>query len=144
MAQVRFNGFNDLFQDFNRFQEEFGRLFGRPGFGRGPSSGPAVNVWADDNALHAEVDLPGIDPNTLDISVVEGNRLTIKGERPVVELPNAVWHRQERGYGTFARELTLPTLVDADKVEARYEQGVLKLTLPRAEAAKPRKITVRT
>ena len=103
-----------------------------------------MNVWADEHAVYAEVDLPGIDPDKLDISVIEGNRLTIQGERPVVELPNAVWHRQERGYGTFTRELTLPTLVDADKVEARYEHGVLKLTLPKAEAAKPRKITVRS
>jgi HSP20 family protein len=146
MARTRFNGFNDLFQEMNRFQEEFGRFFGRTGYGvgRSPGAGFAVNLWADENALHAEVDLPGIDPGKLDISVVEGNRLTIKGERPVADLPNAVWHRQERGFGTFEREVTLPTLVDADKVEARYEQGVLKLTLPKAEAAKPRKITVRT
>jgi len=143
---MRLNGFNDLFQEMNRFQEEFGNLFGRTGYGtnRWAGNGPAVNLWADENALHAELDLPGIDPSKFDISVVEGNRLTIKGERPMVEVPGAVWHRQERGYGTFTRELTLPTLVDADKVEARYEAGVLKLTLPKAEAAKPRKITVRS
>jgi HSP20 family protein len=143
---MRLNGFNDLFQEMTRFQEEFGRLFGRSGFGAGrfAGAGPAVNLWADENALYVEVDLPGVDAEKFDISVVEGNRLTIKGERPVVDLPNAVWHRQERGYGTFTRELTLPTLVDADKVEARYENGVLKLTLPKAEAAKPRKITVRS
>src|SRR5437660_443221 len=128
MARMRLNGFGELFQEMNRFQEEFGSLFGRGadyGTNRWPVTGPAVNLWADEDALHAEIDLPGIDPQKLDISVVEGNRLTIQGERPVVEVPNAVWHRQERGYGTFTRELTLPTLVDADKVEARYESGVL-------------------
>jgi len=143
MALMRLNGFNDLFREMNRFHEEFNRAYGRNGGGFA-GAGPAVNVWADEHALFVETDLPGIDPSKLDVSVTEGNRLTIQGERPEVNLPNAVWHRQERGHGTFVRELTLPTLVDADKVEARYEQGVLRLTLPKAEAAKPRKITVRS
>jgi HSP20 family protein len=146
MPRMRLNGFNDLFQEMNRFQEDFRNLFNRPGYAapRWAGTGPTINLWADENALFAEIDLPGIDPAKLDISVVEGNRLTVKGERPAVEFPNAVWHRQERGYGEFTQEFTLPTLVDAEKVEARYENGVLKLTLPKAEAAKPRKITVRT
>ena len=127
----------------NRFQEEFNRAFPRTG-AAWPQVGPPVNVWADEHAVFVEADLPGIDPGKLEISVTEGNRLTIQGERPQIELPNAVWHRQERGHGTFVRELTLPTLVDADKVEARYDSGVLRLTLPKAEAAKPRKITVRS
>jgi HSP20 family protein len=145
MAIARRDLFNDVFQEMARFQDEFGRMFGRNVFGTGPrwaSAGPAMNVWADDHAVYVQVDLPGVAADTLDVSVVEGNRLTIQGERPVVEVPNAVWHRQERGYGTFTRELTLPTLVDADKVEAKYEHGVLTLTLPKAEAAKPRKIAV--
>src|SRR5207248_6446314 len=115
----------------------------RNGGGRWAGVGPAVNVWADDYAVFVEADLPGIDPAKLDVAVTEGNLLTIQGERPEVDLPNAVWHRQERGHGTFVRELTLPTLVEADKVDARYENGVLRLTLPKAEAAKPRKIAVR-
>ena len=60
-----------------------------------------------------------------------------------IETPNAVWHRQERGAGNFTRTLTLPTMVDANKVEAKYENGVLWLTLPRSEAAKPRKIEIK-
>jgi HSP20 family protein len=143
MALMRLNGFNDLFREMNRFHEEFNRAYSRNGGGFA-GVGPAVNVWADEQALFVEADLPGIDAAKLDVSVTEGNRLTIQGERPEVNLPNAVWHRQERGYGTFTRELTLPTLVDAEKVEASYEAGVLKLTLPKAEAAKPRKITVRS
>jgi HSP20 family protein len=142
---MRVNGFGDLFQEMNRFQEEFNRLFRRAGVGsRWAAAGPAANVWADDHAVYVEFDLPGVDPAKLDISVTEGNRLVVQGERPEVAVENAVWHRQERGHGTFARELTLPTLVDADKVEAKYENGVLRLTLPKAEAAKPRKITVRS
>jgi HSP20 family protein len=149
MAQMRLNGFNHLFREMNRFQEEFNRAFNKAGHWAGVPSvagsvGPAVNVWADEHAVFVEADLPGVDPSKLDVSVTEGNRLTISGERPEVTVENAVWHRQERGNGTFVRELTLPTLVDADKVEARYDQGVLRLTLPKADAAKPRKITVRT
>ncbi len=144
MALMRLNGFPDLFREMNRFQEEFNRQFTRNGTSGFAGVGPAVNVWADEQALFVEVDLPGIDPAKLDISVTEGNRLAIHGERPEVDVKNAVWHRQERGHGTFVREMTLPTLVDADKVEARYDQGVLRLTLPKAEAAKPRKIQVRS
>ena len=143
MALMRLNGFNDRFREMGRFQEEFNRAYTRGGAGWA-NVRPAVNVWADEQAVFVEADLPGVDPAKLDNSVTEGNRLTIQGERPEVNLPNAVWHRQERGHGTFVREFTLPTLVDADKVEARYEAGVLRLTLPKAEAAKPRKIQVRS
>jgi HSP20 family protein len=142
MALMRLNGFGDLFQEMNRLQDVFNRVNGAAG--RTAGVGPAMNIWADEQAVFIEADLPGVDPAKLDISVTEGNRLIVQGERPEVNLPNAVWHRQERGHGTFVRELTLPTLVDADKVEARYDQGVLRLTLPKAEAAKPRKITVRS
>jgi HSP20 family protein len=144
MAMVRFNDLFNVFQEMGRFQEEFNQLFRRAGLGgiRQPGM-PAFNVWSDEQALYVEVDLPGIDPNKLEISVKDGTQLTVQGERPAVEAPNAVWHRQERGCGTFIRELTLPALVDVDKVEAKYENGVLRLTLPKAEAAKPRKIAVK-
>jgi HSP20 family protein len=145
MARVRGDAFGELFGDMTRFQDEFQRMFGRNVFG-GPrfvAAGPPMNVWADEQAVYAEVDLPGVDVDKLDISMTEGNKLSIQGERPVLELENAVWHRQERGAGSFTRTLTLPTMVDADKVEAKYENGILMLTLPRAEGAKPRKIAVK-
>lgn len=142
MAVVRFH---DLFNEMGRFHDEFNRLFRRAGINGGRSGvGPAFNVWADEHAVYAEVDLPGVDPAKLDISVTDGNRLVVQGERPLFAKDNAVWHRQERGYGTFTREFTLPAMIDTDKIEARYELGVLRLTLPKAEAAKPRKITVKS
>ena len=146
MALVRRDVFNELFNDMARFPDEFQRMFGRNVFGnarRWAPAGPPMNVWADDQAVYVEVDLPGTDAEKLDVNVTEGNKLTIQGERPVLELPNAVWHRQERGAGTFTRTLTLPTMVDADKVEANFANGVLRLTLPRAEAAKPREIAIK-
>lgn len=137
---------HDLFHEMGRFHDEFNRLFRRAGVtnDRPAGAGPALNVWADDYAVFAEVELPGVDPAKLDMSITEGNHLSIQGERPTVDIPNAVWHRQERGHGTFTRELTLPTLVNADKIAARYENGILKLTLPKAEAAKPRKIAIKS
>ena len=82
-------------------------------------------------------------PAALDVTVTEGNQLTIQGERAAPDIQGAVWVRQERPAGRFTRAVTLPALVDADKVEAVYADGVLKLTLPKHEAAKPRKVQVR-
>jgi HSP20 family protein len=126
----------------NRLHDEMGRYFGRAGFSQGAM--PAVNIWEDEHTVFVTADLPGIDAGKLDISIVEGNQLTIGGERPITETANAVWLRQERGAGSFTRTITLPTLVDANRVEAAYETGVLRITLPKAEAAKPRKITVKS
>ena len=106
--------------------------------------GPHLNVWEDEHALFVEAELPGIDPSKIDVTVTEGNKLTIRGERPAPEIAGATWVRQERPSGEFTREIGLPALVDSDKVEARYELGVLKLKLPKHEAVKPRKIRVTT
>jgi len=75
--------------------------------------------------------------------VNEGNQLMVQGERPAPQITGAVWVRQERPFGKFVRAITLPSLVNPDRVEARYENGVLRLTLPKHEAAKPRKIVVK-
>jgi HSP20 family protein len=104
---------------------------------------PALNVWEDESFFYIEADLPDVSPERLDVTVKEGNRLTLSGERKAHDPANAVWHRQERFSGTFTRELTLATPVDPEKVEAKFEQGVLKLTLPKSEGARPRKIFVK-
>jgi len=140
------NPFGYLWTEVNQMQDEFNRLFGRFGRFAAPAvggAGPLVNVWEDENALYAEADLPGLDPATLDVFVTEGNQLTIQGERKAPEFKGAAWVRQERPFGQFTRVIGLPALVDADKVEATYEFGVLRLTLPKSEAARPRKITVK-
>jgi len=131
----------DLWGELSRVQDEFNRLLNLRNAGAG--NGLPINLWADEQAIYAEVDLPNLDVANLDVTVKDGNELTIRGERKPPELPNAVWVRQERSFGQFSRTLALPVLVDADKVEAKYEEGVLKLTLPKHEAAKPRKITVK-
>jgi HSP20 family protein len=104
---------------------------------------PAVNVWEDAEAVNVDAELPGLDLKDLEIYVTGGNQLTIKGERKRVPPDKAVYHRQERGFGTFIRVLTLPFEVDSSKVDARLENGILTIKLAKHEAAKPRKIVVK-
>lgn len=142
MAQTRVP-FGDLWSEMGRVHDELARLFGRNLGDRGLApAGPAVNIWEDEQTVFAEIDLPGIDPAKLEVTVTEGDQLTIQGERTVTVPKGAVWHRQERGFGQFMRQVALPSLVDSDKVQASYELGVLRLTLPKSEAAKPKKIAV--
>ena len=102
---------------------------------------PAINVWEDEASFHAEVEVPGMKLEELEILVV-GNQLTVKGERATDVPEGATAHRSERVRGAFSRVVRLPIEVDADKVEAHLTDGVLLVKLPKAEAAKPRKIKV--
>jgi len=102
---------------------------------------PALNIWECGEALFAEAEVPGLKAESLDISVV-GNELTIKGDRPVSDVAQESFHRQERGIGSFIRTVTLPVDVNAEKVEASLKDGVLLIKLPKVEAAKPHKIQV--
>jgi HSP20 family protein len=131
--------------DMRRFREEMSQLLSS--FAReGPAlagSFPALNVWQDDANIYVEAELPGMDLSDLEIYVTGGDQLMIKGERKPPQIDKGVWHRQERAFGSFTRALTLPVPVDADKVQARLANGVLSLTLPKSEAAKPKKIAVK-
>jgi HSP20 family protein len=130
----------------NRIFDEMNRLFGPVGFDTVPAPAvayPPMNVWEDDDAFVIEAEMPGLKLDDIDITVTEGDQLTISGERKPDTADGLVWHTQECGYGSFSRTVTLPAAVDADKVEAKYEAGVLKQTLPKHEAAKPRRITVK-
>jgi HSP20 family protein len=104
---------------------------------------PPVNVWEEGEEVFVESELPGFDLQGLEIYVTGGNQLTIKGERKQPTIEKGLWHRQERGFGRFSRTLTLPFPVNADKVDARLENGVLLVTLAKHESAKPRKIPVK-
>lgn len=100
---------------------------------------PAMNTWEDGTAAYVEAELPGIRLEDIEVLVM-GNELTIRGQRKLEDHPNASWHRRERVGGQFHRTLSLPWDIDADKVEARLENGVLTVKLPKSEQAKPRKI----
>jgi HSP20 family protein len=130
-----------------QLQTEMNRLFDRwgdGGRGRGyAATYPAVNVWEDAENVFVEAELPGVDGKELEIHVTGGNQLTLKGERKEAIPEKGVVHRQERGFGSFVRVLTLPFQVNADKVDAHFENGVLLIKLPKHEAAKTRKISVK-
>jgi HSP20 family protein len=130
-----------------QLQHEMNRLFERWGpseSGRfGAPTYPAVNVCEDPEAATVEAELPGLDLKNLEIYVTGGNQLTIKGERKRTTPEKTVFHRQERGFGTFVRTLSLPFDVDSERVDARLENGVLTIKLAKHEAAKPRKIAVK-
>jgi HSP20 family protein len=103
---------------------------------------PALNVWTHPDHVVITADLPGVTPQEIDIAV-QGNAFVLRGARtPDPVRDGEVLLRQERLFGRFERALRLPYHVDADRIEARLEKGVLKVTLPRAEADKPRRIAV--
>ena len=103
---------------------------------------PLVNLWEDNDNVYAECELPGVRSEDLDISVV-GNELTIKGRRADTAEPQATYHRRERGVGAFSRTLKLSTEIAVDQVHANLREGVLLVTMPKSESAKPRKVQVR-
>ena len=150
MRLSRWQTFNPVWNQLQQLQGEMNQLFDRWGHEGGrrlwnlAAGYPPVNVWEEADAIHVEAELPGLDLKDLEIYVTNGNQLTIKGERKQGVADKGVWHRQERGFGAFSRVLTLPFPVDADKVEARFEYGVLHVTLPKHETAKPRKINIKT
>jgi len=133
----------DPINEMRRLQREMNRLFS--GVGQAASYDfPPINVWLGENEAVVTAELPGIDPAKLDISII-GDSLTLGGlhESEKADLEKN-YHRQERSFGPFRRSIMLPFQVEADKVEASYEKGVLQLTLPRAEAEKPRKIAIKS
>jgi HSP20 family protein len=104
---------------------------------------PAVDVTEGEQELVVSADLPGIDPQQVEITVQE-NILTLTGERKAEsESKDESYHRVERAYGSFSRSFVLPSTVDETKVSAEYRDGVLRVHLPKREEAKPRKIDVK-
>lgn len=138
----------DVFRAFDRLWEQMDdalRGAGAPANLRSSSQGfPALNVGSTDDAIELVAFAPGLDPATLDVTVDRG-LLTISGERKsaLSELPEgAVVYARERVAGKFRRAVELPRDADPDRVEARYVDGCLRVTVRRKESAKPRAITV--
>lgn len=142
-----------VFRAITRFpvqqlRSEMDRLLtGFFGEGAGPwpraadRNAPAVNLWEEEDAVKAELEVPGVNTDQIDISVA-GGELTVQYSYPQLEEGAVTYHRRERPSGQFSRSLRLPVEVDAARVEASLKDGVLTITLPKAEAARPRKIKV--
>ena len=142
-GQIMFptNRFDELRRDMDRLFDAFGMGLSHRPYARAAAY-PAMNIWDAGDTLCVEAEVPGISKDDLEILAV-GNELTIKGRRDLIE-GKWTYHRHERGTGEFTRSVTLPCEVDADKVEAVLDSGVLMLRLPKAETAKPRQIAVKT
>ena len=140
--------FDDSFHDFDQVRREMFRLLNSVGGTAFDESGsgvfPPLNVTQDDNNFYVRAEVPGIKPSELSISALR-NRVSLSGKREIpAERDRVSYHRKERGEGSFSRTITLPTPVDTERVDARYADGILTLTLPKSEEAKPRQIAVRT
>jgi HSP20 family protein len=124
------------------FNDAFGALDFPVGNGDAATWLPAVDIFEDQNAIRLTAELPGVRPADVNITL-ENDVLSIHGAKQRVAEENTEQvHRYERTYGTFERSFTLPTTVDAGAIKANYEHGVLTVTLPKAEKAKPKVIEV--
>jgi len=130
----------DPFQGFRLFEDAVTRLMSEPRSGR-PWS-PAVDIIETEDALQLKADLPDVNSDDIDIRV-ENNTLTIRGHRKFEKDENVKgYHRIERSYGDFVRSFAVPNTVDTEKVAADFRNGVLSISLPKKEAAKPRQVKV--
>ena len=150
MAQLNpFAEMENLRRDIDRAFEEFGitrspanRVAFLPG--RGPRRYPLINLLEDKENLYIEALTPGVDAKSLDVSVMQ-NRLTVSGEkiRIPAEVKPEAFHRSERSSGKFVRTFDLPVEVDDERIQAEYKNGLLIITLPKAERAKPRQVSIK-
>ena len=147
MAIIRWQREPSSFSEVDRLRREVDRLFSgftagtEPYFSR---AYPTVILSEDEDNLYVRAELPGVKTEDLDVTLVEG-RLMIRGERNIPEEhASAGYHRREREGGTFRRVMTLPERVAPGKVSAAMKDGVLTVTLPKREEAKPRKISVKS
>lgn len=136
----------DPITEFNNLRRQLDRVVFGPGsqsLFAAPARFPAVVLTESPDAIHAEFRVPGLDPATLNVSVLR-DQLTVSGEKPGLpkDLKADHVHRNERTSGRFARTITLPAEVDSTKVTAQYRNGILHIDLPKVEAAKPRQVAV--
>jgi len=140
--------FESPFADFDQLRHQLQRLVdavGETALGNvGAGVFPPINITQDNDNIYVRAEVPGIDAKDLEICA-QGRRLSISGKRAIAnESDRASYHRKERREGEFNRTVTLPVEFEVTKVEARHKNGILTVTLPKAEVAKPRQIQVKT
>ena len=145
MSIVRYDPFRDLRtlqEEVNRlFSTNLTRAFGDEGIGRGAWS-PSVDIFENKDQIVLEAELPGMKQEEFDLSI-ENNVITLRSERRFEKTDETDnYHRVERSYGAFTRSFTLPQTVSGEGATAEYSNGVLRVTLPKREEAKPRRIEV--
>ncbi len=136
----------DPFRELENLQREMNRLFGfsltrEPALSAGQFA-PAVDISDTRDKFLVKADLPGLKKDEIEISV-QDNVLTIRGEKKKdSEVKEDDYYRSERFHGSFSRTIQFPAAINSDKIEARYENGVLSVTLPKKEEAKPKQIKI--
>jgi HSP20 family protein len=144
MALIRFENFDPV-ANMLRLQQELDRYLRNPAFQLGVSGSgafPPVNIFDDGEGTVVFAELPGIDPASLKISG-QNNTLTLSGERKREEAgATRGHHRRERPFGEFSRSIQLPEHLDMAKATAKYDNGILRIHIPKAESARPRQIQV--
>ena len=131
----------DVFGDMQRVLDVLGTSSTARQFGFGAHEYPPINVWANDDRVAVEAEVPGIDPDSIELTV-EGDTLTITAKRELSAPEDARWLRRERGDLDFTRSIRLPFAVDASSAEARVANGVLVVALQREASDSPRTIKV--
>ncbi len=134
-----------VWRELDQLQREMNRLmevpFGMRSFS--PLGFPAINIWTSEDKLIITAELPGINADDIDLNIT-ADSLTLSGERKQEQMGDEVkYHRQERSYGKFTRTIQLPFMVDPDKAQAVFKNGILEISLVRAEVDKPKKIAVK-
>jgi HSP20 family protein len=140
-------GWKNAFDELEKMRQDRNRLFGsvsgRPYWQAHAGVFPLVNISEDVNNFYICSEIPGMESKEIHISAT-GRGLTITGERKIVsEGENVKYHRREREGGTFNRIISLPEDIQVEKIDAGYEDGILTITIPRADAAKPKTIEVK-
>ena len=130
----------DPFVELRRMQSEMNRMFA--GFTPAARDFPPVNIWLGDNSVVLTSELPGVSRDDVTINLQE-DVLTLERSRRPRQEQDANWQRRERAYGAFSRAVQLPFRVDPDKVQARFNNGILEIELERLEADRPKKIEIR-
>lgn len=146
MATFTWPGGLDPFAGLRYLQRELDRFAGR-GTGEsrrvGGGNYPPINVYSSPDKIVVQCEVPGVSAGSLDLSIT-GETLVLKGEKaPTAEEDDVRYQRRERGLGAFQRTVVLPDAVDPDRIDAKLDAGVLTVTLPKSESAKPRQIPVK-
>ena len=145
MAIIRWDPFRDLIT----LREKMNRLFEEAASSRGEEKDlissswtPSVDIFETEHEVVLTAEVPGIDDKDIEIKI-EDSTLTLRGERNLEkEIKEENYHRIERAYGSFYRSFSLPNYIDAEKIKAEHENGVLKVVMPKKQELKPRKIKV--
>jgi HSP20 family protein len=145
MAIIRWDPFRDMVTLREKMNRLFEDIYSRRGEDKDIAAttwAPSVDIYETESELVMTAEIPGVDEKDVEIKV-EDNTLTLKGERKFEkETKEENYHRIERSYGTFYRAFTLPNSIDPDKIHAEHENGVLKISMPKRQELKPRKVKI--